>query len=148
MAIMLADIAHCRAAGAAGVVVGILRPDGDVDEARTETLVRAARPMRVTFHRAIDAARDPLEAFEASLRLGVDFVLTSGHAPTAPAGADVIAAMVRRARVAASPVVVLAGGGVTAANAEALVRATGVTQLHGTGASGRARACGWLRAGC
>jgi copper homeostasis protein len=120
MAIMLADIAHCRAAGAAGVVVGILRPDGDVDEARTETLVRAARPMRVT----------------------------SGHAPTAPAGADVIAAMVRRARVAASPVVVLAGGGVTAANAEALVRATGVTQLHGTGASGRARACGWLRAGC
>ena len=54
-------------------------------------------PLSVTFPRAIDAARDPLEALRACLALRVDRVLSSGHAATAPLGAAVLAQMVRLA---------------------------------------------------
>jgi len=133
MRIMLDDIAVCKAAGVAGVVLGVLLPDGTVDVGRTSQLVSAARPMSVTFHRAIDVTRDPLVAFGACMRLGVDRVLTSGHAATAIGGAAVIAAMVAAASEASSLIRVVAGGGVTAANAGDIVRLTGVTEVHGTG---------------
>jgi copper homeostasis protein len=132
--VMRADVAHCKAAGAAGVVLGVLTPDGAVDAAATAELVALARPMRVTFHRAVDAARDPLAALAACVALGVDFVLTSGGARSAPEGAGVLAAMVRLvdgARGCATRIV--AGGGVTAGNARALVERTGVHAVHGSG---------------
>jgi copper homeostasis protein len=86
-----------------GVVLGALAPDGSVDEPATRALVRAARPrLSVTFHRAVDAARDPLEALRACLRLRVDRVLTSGGARScaSPEGAAALAQMVRVAAAA------------------------------------------------
>lgn len=132
--VMLRDVGACAAAGAAGVVVGALTPDGTLDEAVLRELVAAARAagVAVTLHRAVDAAQDPLEALLAALRVGgFDAVLTSGGAPTAVEGAGVIARMVKAASVAGG-VTVVAGGGVTPTNARALVAATGVRALHGT----------------
>ena len=84
-------------------------------------LIDRARPRAVTCHKAIDATRDPLEALEALLALGVDRVLTSGGADTAAAGAATIARMVARAGAALT---VMAGGGVRAGNVRALVGQT------------------------
>ena len=53
---MLRDIAAIKAAGAAGVVIGLLKSDGDVDCELVAKLCAEARPeMAVTFHRAIDS---------------------------------------------------------------------------------------------
>src|SRR5271155_3467097 len=49
---MRQEIAQAKSAGAAGIAVGILLPNGQVDVKRTHELAKLARPMRVTFHRA------------------------------------------------------------------------------------------------
>lgn len=130
--VMRRDIAAAQALGADGVVLGLLRPDGTVDRRRTGALLAQARPLDVTFHRAIDVARDPLAALDDLLALGVDRVLTSGQARTALAGARVIAALVERA---AGRLVVLAGGGVDEQNARELVKRSGVREIHVRGTS-------------
>jgi copper homeostasis protein len=127
VATMAADIRAASEAGGHGVVFGALRPDATLDVDVMRRLIDAARPLPVTCHKAIDASRDPLEALEALLALGVDRVLTSGGADTAAAGAATIARMVARA---AAELVVMAGGGVRAGNVAALVQQTGVHEVH------------------
>ena len=125
---MAAHIRMAIDAGAAGLVFGALLGDGTIDAEVMRRLIDRARPLPVTCHKAIDAARDPLEALEALLALGVDRVLTSGGADTAAAGAGTIARMVARAGDALT---VMAGGGVRAHNVGAIIRATGVREVHG-----------------
>jgi len=130
--VMRRDIDAAHAFGADGVVLGLLTPDGRVDRRRTRALLELARPLDVTFHRAIDVARDPLTALDDLITLGVDRVLTSGQSRTALAGARVIAELVERA---AGRLVVLAGGGVDEKNAHQVVARTGVREIHVRGTS-------------
>lgn len=130
--VMRRDIVAAHALGADGVVLGLLRPDGTVDRRRTRALIALARPLDVTFHRAIDVSRDPIAALDDLLALGVDRVLTSGQSRTALAGARVIAALVERA---AGRLEVLAGGGVDETNAREVVARTGVREIHVRGTS-------------
>jgi len=131
LAVMLEDIRRAKQAGAHGIVTGALSADGEIDADRTRDMIAAARPLHVTFHRAFDVCRDASRALEMLVGLGVERVLTSGQAATAPEGAETIARFVRQA---AGRIGILPGGGVTADNAPALVRATGVTEVHLTGA--------------
>ncbi len=112
---------------AVGFVLGVLRADRTVDEAATARLVRACGDAPVTFHRAFDLVPDPLAALEAVARLGIARVLTSGGAPTALAGADALAGLVR---AAGGRVTVLAGGGVRPDTVAELVTRTGVREVH------------------
>jgi copper homeostasis protein len=114
-------------AGAHGIVTGALRAGGSVDETRTGELIAAAQPLPVTFHRAFDECPDPARALDTVIALGVTRVLTSGGAATAPQGAATIAKLVR---LAAGRISILAGGGITADNVGALVRASGVREVH------------------
>jgi copper homeostasis protein len=124
---MRQDIRAARDASADGVVIGLLLPDGSIDEKNTRELVEASRPMSVTFHRAFDMCADPAAALETLIELGVDQVLTSGQAPTAPEGADLIAALVRQAE---GRIGIVAGGGINAGNLPALLMRTRVKQVH------------------
>jgi copper homeostasis protein len=63
--VMRQDVRIAQDLGASGVVFGILSPDGTVDAGRTAELMALARPLTVTFHRAIDMTRDLSEALEA-----------------------------------------------------------------------------------
>jgi copper homeostasis protein len=128
--VMANDVVTARVLGADGVVVGPLRPDGTVDTRALATLVALARPMRVTFHRAFDRTPDPDAALEVLLAQGVDGVLTAGHAPTALAGAPRLRAWQARA---GDRLEVMAGGGVRADHARALVDTGGLRALHARG---------------
>jgi copper homeostasis protein len=107
--VMERDIAMAKVLGAAGVVLGVLGPDGTVDRDRTARLIAAARPLSVTFHKALDETPDPAEALEALIALGVDRVLTAGGSVSARDGLDQIAAL---DWLAAGRIAVMAGGGV------------------------------------
>jgi len=130
-AAMRDDARRVLDAGAAGVVWGALRADGAVDADALQALVEAVAPHPVTFHKAVDAARDLGEAVDTLLACGVRRVLTSGGAPTALAGADRLAALIERV---GTEIGVMPGGGVRAANVAEIVRRTGARQVH-SGAS-------------
>ena len=96
-ALMAEEIRFARACGADGVVLGVLTPDGEVDETRTAQLVREAEGMEVTFHRAFDMTRDPRQALEAVIRTGCRRVLTSGGRNTAQEGVGTLRALAAQA---------------------------------------------------
>ncbi|QZQ55775.1 copper homeostasis protein CutC [Curtobacterium sp. TC1] len=127
--LMVREVRTVLRSGAAGVVVGALRPDRTLDEDALRRFVDAAHSVsataEITLHRAIDHAVDPVAAAATLAALGFIRVLTSGGAPTAGAGAATIARMVD----AAGPVQVMAGAGVTPADIGALV-ATGAAAVH------------------
>lgn len=124
---MLADIAHARRAGADGVVVGVLSPNGSIDAAWTRRLVEAARPMPVTFHRAFDGTADLETSLELLAGLGITRILTSGGAATAMEGRERLRRLTAQAR---GRIGVLPGGGIRATNAGAIALVTGASELH------------------
>lgn len=128
-AVMKADIQLAKALGADGLVFGLLNPDGSVDEERTKQLVDLADPLPVTFHRAFDMARDPLEALEAVIRTGAVRILTSGQQQTAEAGLSVLRQL---SQTAVGRIEIMAGAGVNARNAQLFIDA-GVDALHLSG---------------
>jgi copper homeostasis protein len=127
--VMKRDIRTAATLGADGVVFGLLRADGTIDEERTAGLVDAARPLAVTFHRAFDMTRDPYEALDVLMRLGVERVLTSGQQPTALEGAELI----RDLRIrTGNRIIIMPGGGVER-HLERIVRITEADEVHVAG---------------
>jgi copper homeostasis protein len=125
--VMCNDIVTARALGADGVVVGPLRSDATVDQHQLAELIALARPLRVVFHRAFDRTPDASSAFATLRAMGVDGVLTSGHAATALDGIDTLRTL--RFASAESPVV-MAGGNVREENVAEIVRRSGVREVH------------------
>ncbi|APX34331.1 copper resistance protein [Brachybacterium sp. P6-10-X1] len=125
-------------AGAAGVVLGALTPDGELDVPAIETVrdtalvaaQSAARGLTLTFHRAVDALpgrEQRAQAVRDLLGLGFHRVLSSGGAARALDGADDLAAMVAAAEELLD---VCAGGGVRPADLADLAARTGVADVH------------------
>lgn len=125
--VMSADIMTARALGVNAVVLGILRPDGTIDEEAMLPLVASARPMQVTFHRAFDRTPDARAALESLLALGIDTVLTSGHGRFALDGVEALGALRERA---GEQLTVMAGGGVRAHNVHEIISRSGVRAVH------------------
>lgn len=126
-AAMLEDIKALREMNVPGVVIGCLTAGGKIDEARTKALVDAARPMKVTCHRAFDMTDDYREALEALIRAGVDRVLTSGQRDTAQEGIDILK---DTAALAGGRIVVMACGGLDESNIAHIRTAAGVDEMH------------------
>jgi copper homeostasis protein len=129
--VMLRDIAQAKRLGAAGVVFGLLQRDARVDMERTRILVEEARPPAVTFQRAFDVCRDPLEALETLIAVGADRILTSGQRATAEAGLPLIQRLVRQA---AGRIGIVAGGGIRPENVERVLEQSAVREIHLRGA--------------
>ncbi|UCF62156.1 MAG: copper homeostasis protein CutC [Anaerolineaceae bacterium] len=127
MEVMKRDIETAGGAGVDGVVIGLLNPDGTVDEERTRALVDLARPMSTTFHRAFDHTRDPIEALDTLIGLGIDRVLTSGQAATAFEGLVLVTELNQHAQ---DRIVIMAGAGINALNARHIVETCGVHEIH------------------
>jgi len=126
-AIMREDIACAAKLGVSGVVLGLLTKDGEVDVERTAELVSLAQPMQVTFHRAVDMARDLDAAFEDVVRTGAHRVLTSGGAQNALLGSARAAALVRAAK---DRIGVMVCGNVRQENVQQIAQTTGAREFH------------------
>jgi copper homeostasis protein len=125
--VMRRDIAVAKASGADGVVFGLLTPGGEIDVERTRILTADARPLRVTFHRAFDMARDAHSSLEALIALGIERVLTSGQEQSALEGIDLIAALVRQA---GERIIVMPGGGIHERNVRKVAAQSGAREIH------------------
>jgi len=127
VATMVADIRAARRSGADGVVLGALTGTGEIDRELTARLVDEARPLQVTFHRAVDQTPDLGASVATLVELGFDRVLTSGGAETAESGITALARLVRHFGVSLT---ILAGGRVRPGNARRICRESGVKELH------------------
>jgi len=127
LAAMRIEIAGIRAAGLAGVVLGVSRPDRTLDTDTLAELVDAAGDLGTTLHRAIDLVPDFPAALEVAVDLGFDHILTSGGRLTGIDGADILAALVVQA---GDRIAIMAGSGVKPANVAELIARTGVRQVH------------------
>ncbi len=121
------DIVAAKDEGVFGVVFGILDRDAQVDVGRVGELARLARPLSVTFHRAIDLTPDPVDSVERLRDTGIERILTSGGAHLAADGLGVVKRMVERA---APSLRVMPGSGVRPSNARQIMEATGAIEIH------------------
>lgn len=125
--IMKEDILFCRQAGCDGVVLGLLDRDGKIDIRATGRLVEYAYPLGVTFHRAFDRVRDPLQSLEDVINSGCERILTSGLKPKAPEGIAVIRELIEKA---GDRIIIMPGSGITASNIEMICKETAANEFH------------------
>jgi copper homeostasis protein len=124
---MKADAEKVLAAGADGIVFGMLDSTGRLDASQIQQMVKIANNRETVFHRAFDSVLRQEEALEELIQHGVTRVLTSGGATTALEGAPVLK---RLTSISSGRIEVLAGGGINAADVARLLQETGCMQLH------------------
>jgi copper homeostasis protein len=88
--LMLDDIAFCKKTGCSGIVSGALTIGNTIDEKVTRQLIAASEGMDFTFHRAFDVVKDPSEAIETLMQLGVTRLLSSGQQNKAIDGIEML----------------------------------------------------------
>lgn len=125
--IMVRDVEVAKQLGADGVVFGILTSRGTIDTERARKLVELARPLSVTFHRAIDDCMDLLKAIEDLKEIGVNRVLTSGGKTNVADGIETLKTLVENSGPSLR---VMAGGGITFENVRDVVSRSGVREVH------------------
>jgi copper homeostasis protein len=128
-AVMLRDIRAVKAAGANGIVIGMLDAQGGIDREGLTRACEAADGLAITFHRAFDEARDLREALDVLLGVeAVTSVLTSGGKPSVLHAQAVVGELVRQA--SGSHCTVLAGAGLTVDAVADFVSHTHVEAVH------------------
>lgn len=125
--IMEEDIRIAKEAGADGIVIGCLTPDGEIDMPAMKRLRTAAGNCSVTFHRAFDRCKDPFKALDEIADLDIHRILTSGQQPTAPQGSALIKKLIEYANGRVS---LMAGCGVNENNIRQLALESGATEFH------------------
>lgn len=138
LALMENDIRNAISAGANGIVLGVLTPDGGIDMEANARLIKVAREtaaelgienLNITFHRAFDVSRDPVKSLEDIIALGADSLLSSGAAPSAMKGILLLKKLVALAK---GRILIMAGAGINPSNAGDIIAATGVEAIHAT----------------
>ncbi|MGF7232074.1 copper homeostasis protein CutC [Arachidicoccus sp.] len=126
LAVMKKDLLLIRQLGFQGAVLGLLNIDGAVDIEQTRRLVELAYPLEITFHRAFDRAKNPLESLEQVIDTGCARILTSGQRPNAGDGFDLIKELVRQAD---QRIVIVPGSGIRSSNLQKIIE-TGAEEFH------------------
>ena len=105
----------------------LFRSDGSIDTDFCRALADVCHGTELTFHRAFDVCRGPLQAMEQLIELGFTRILTSGQAASALDGTDLLRRLVEQSR---GRITILAGGGVNPQNAAMIISRSGVSELH------------------
>ncbi len=121
------DVKISKELGVNSIVVGFLISDGSIDIQKTKEIVDLARPMEVTFHRAFDRCKDPFEALEQLIEIGVKRILTSGQRNKATEGIRLLQQLVEKAQ---DRIIIIPGSGVNDKNISNLISETKVVEYH------------------
>lgn len=122
------DIKICKSLGAKGVVLGILTADKKIDFKTLAEFMELAKPMEVTFHKAIDELEDPSLVIDDLVKLGVKRILSSGTKPTALEGKDMLNKMIAKA---GDRLTIVVAGKVTKENLKEVSTLIPAKEYHG-----------------
>lgn len=122
-----ADLLLVKELGYPGAVIGLLNADGSIDKIRTAELVAIAAPMQITFHRAFDRCKDPIQGMEDIIATGCKRILTSGQVPNVGDALKLVKELVQKA---AGRIIILPGSGVRANNCKNIIDTTGAQEIH------------------
>lgn len=126
---MLLDCKLLLENGTDGIAFGFLQADFSIDINRTKAFVDLIHSYgkEAVFHRAFDCVKDPYEAIETLISLGVDRLLTSGLENKAMDGIPLLKILQDKY---GGQIQLLAGSGMNAENALELMDKTGICQVH------------------
>ncbi|MCW9132064.1 copper homeostasis protein CutC [Bacillus paramycoides] len=125
---MKEDIVVAQNLGAAGVVLGVLNEQNEVNEEKLADLLSVVDGINVTYHRAIDDTENPAEAMKALKKFNkVTHVLTSGGQGNVVANIPVLREMQKESE---GNIQLVVGSGVTKENVKQLLDETGIAQAH------------------
>lgn len=126
---MLRDIDTFLSLGAAGIAVGALTANGEVDTVFVSAVRKHVGEYDFVFHRAFDLLPDLMKSASILKELGVDRILTSGGRGTAWEGRNTLRDLINHF---GDDLEILPGSGISSNNAAALVEYTGCCQVHGS----------------
>ena len=96
-----------------GIVIGVLNRENDLPINILKKLVEMIKPLDITFHRAFDLLKKPIESMNKLSEIGFDRILTSGHSETAEKGLDMLIKLKTKANKKIS---IMPGGGINESN--------------------------------
>ena len=123
---MLAEARSLIAQGVHGIVVGALKPNGDLDVEFLREFRKIAGDRELTCHRAIDVSRDPIQVMEELIGIGFNRILSSGGKNKALDGIENLAELVSASK---GRIQIMAGSGVNPVNCLDFVQ-VGVNAVH------------------
>lgn len=126
---MTASIYSMKELGVFGIVIGLLNKYRGVDFINTASLAEIAKPLNVTFHKAIDYSSDILEAVSIISNISsIDTILSSGGKPTAMDGISTLNKMIG---VADQRLSIMAAGKITKQNLTEHKQLINTNSFHG-----------------
>lgn len=126
--IMKEDIKICKELGVKGVVIGALNRDNTINYDAIKDMIDLAKPMSITFHKAIDELENPVTEVKKLANLGVNRILTSGTKETALEGQDILREMIKEA---GEDIIIIVAGKVTKDNLNEISNLIPAKEYHG-----------------
>jgi copper homeostasis protein len=126
--IMKEDIKICKELGVKGVVIGALNRDNTINYDVIKEIIDLAKPMSITFHKAIDELENPVTEVKKLANLGVNRILTSGTKETALEGKNILREMIKEA---GEDIIIIVAGKVTKDNLNEISNLIPAKEYHG-----------------
>ncbi len=121
------DILFCKENKIDGIVFGVLDSVNEIDINICKALISLAKPMLLTFHRAIDECNNIEKSIEQLIELGFDRVLTSGGKNNCVEGLEILKKLQNKF---GNKIIILPGGGIRSSNINEIINTTGCNEFH------------------
>ena len=126
--LIIQEIRNLKNIKVEGIVIGSLNNKGEIDTEFMKEVVKIAKPMNITFHKAIDEVKDYNKAIEQLIEIGIDRVLTSGKKDKAE---DAIGFLKTINRLYGNDITFVAAGNITKDNLDSLNNKLDFKEYHG-----------------
>lgn len=124
---MKKDIEVVKDLGLDGVVFGLQKKDGSLDIEKMANLIKLAKPLKVSLHRAFDNSKSPQDQMDDLIKIGLVRILTSGLEENAEKGKNFIRDLQKKY---GSKIEIMPGAGITSKNLESLYQTTQCISYH------------------